>query len=256
MLPVIRKLRAELRAARTQPRSVIRLKEFSQVTWFVERMFFWAEFVSPGILYIPTRNLLHSRLDKLNEPARESYMIENMRHRSNAVDYYILSCIAVQLVLLFLLEEIDAYWVVLVIRVFVVVRIVDIAQANINMNIFDRLRYDESSHITVSVTRNLVLAALTFAELILSFGLLYATMPWNLAGAAGRFDALYFSMITQLTIGYGDIRPIHAARLLASLQGLVGFGFSLLIIGRFVSLIPPVRTMDDTMRSNEEETPL
>jgi hypothetical protein len=77
-------------------------------------------------------------------------------------------------------------------------------------------------------------------------------MSMNLAGATERFDALYFSMITQLTIGYGDIRPLHAARWIASLQGLVGFGFTLLIIGRFVSLIPPVRTIDDVMPEAED----
>lgn len=252
MLNILRKLRAEFVAARRPPKDLTRLKEFSYVTWFAERLFFWAEFLSPGILYIPTRNLLHYHLNEVNKPARESYMIENMRHRSNAVDFYILSWIGFQFVLLILLGEIGTPWVVTIIRVLVVLRVFDIAQANINMNILDRLRYGETSHITVSVTRNLVLAALTFGELMLSFALLYATMPWNLAGATSRFDAIYFSMITQLTIGYGDIKPIHAARWIASVQGLVGFGFSLLIIGRFVSLIPPVRTIDDVMKENDD----
>jgi hypothetical protein len=249
---VFRKLRAEFRAAANQPASVLRLKEFSYVTWFVERLFFWLEFISPGILYIPTRSLLHYQLSQVHRDARETYMIENMRHRANAVDFYIIGCIVAQVILLVLLDEIGAPWVIVVIRVFVALRIIDIAQANTNMNIFDRLRYSESSHITVSVTRNLVLAALTFAELILSFGLLYATMPWNLSGASAHFDALYFSMITQLTIGYGDIHPLHIARWIASVQGLVGFAFTLLIIGRFVSLIPPVRTIDDVMKEGEE----
>jgi hypothetical protein len=252
MYSIVRKLRAEFAAAGRHPKDIARLKYFSYVTWIAERLFFWAEFISPGILYIPTRSLLHAHLSEVDQPAaRESFMIENMRHRSNAVDFYILSWIAFQFIMLVLLKMIGSYWVVAAIRALVLVRVIDIAQANINMNIFDRLRYGETSHITVSVTRNIVLAALTFVELILSFGLIYATMPENLLGAAGRFDAIYFSMITQLTIGYGDIRPLHAARWIASAQGLVGFGFSLLIIGRFVSLIPPVRTIDDAMKSAE-----
>jgi len=46
-------------------------------------------------------------------------------------------------------------------------------------------------------------------------------------------DALYFSIVTEATLGYGDIRPVGVSRLLACLQ--VGLG--LLLAGLFVAKI-------------------
>lgn len=44
--------------------------------------------------------------------------------------------------------------------------------------------------------------------------------------------ALYFSSITFSTIGYGDIRPIGASRLLASIEGIMQF----FLLGPFVTI--------------------
>lgn len=37
------------------------------------------------------------------------------------------------------------------------------------------------------------------------------------------FRSIYFSAVTMLTIGYGDIVPIEAARLIAIIQALLGY---------------------------------
>jgi hypothetical protein len=253
-----RKLRIELRSARRIPPSVLRLKEFSYLAWFVERSFFWFQFLSPAIFFIPTRNLIHIDLHDIDrEDEKESFMIERMRHRAQHVDTYILACILFQIILGTLLFRASMTALRPVIQVYACLRILDIAQANINLNVFDRLRYGESSHVTVSMTRNLILSAITYGELMMTFGLLYATMPWNLIGISAPHDCFYFSMVTQLTIGYGDIKPLGVARYLASLQGLVGLFFSLLIMGRFVSFIPAMRTVfgDEGQRERSEERP-
>jgi hypothetical protein len=257
MFSTITKLQAELRAAQRIPHSVTRLKEFSYLSWFVERLCFWAEFFSPSILFIPTRSLIHAGLHDVNRSVeKESYIIERMRHRARHVDLYILSCILVEFALGISLLIGYSQPLCILIRVVALVRILDIAQANINLNVFDRLRFAESSHVTVSVTRNLIIAAITYGELMLSFALLYATMPLNLHGIEYTYDCVYFSMATQLTIGYGDIHPIGAARYLATLQGFIGLFFSLLIVGRFVSLLPPAKTVfgDEAQPSLVEET--
>jgi uncharacterized membrane protein len=62
-------------------------------------------------------------------------------------------------------------------------------------------------------------------------GIVFALLGWVVinAGAIAYFeqipfaDALYFSFVTGLTIGYGDISPVtHAGRVFAVLTGFVG----------------------------------
>ena len=49
---------------------------------------------------------------------------------------------------------------------------------------------------------------------------------WN------KFDALYWSFITGLTIGYGDIRPVKkATKILAIMIGLTGMMLTGIIVG-------------------------
>nr|WP_251693177.1 potassium channel family protein [Streptomyces sp. CHD11] len=64
---------------------------------------------------------------------------------------------------------------------------------------------------------------------ILVFATAYLTLarnPGELHGIATRLDALYFTLVTLATIGYGDITPHgQAARLVAVLQIVYTFVF-------------------------------
>lgn len=259
MFNPLTKLRAELRCARHKPESVVRLREFSPLSWFFERLLFWAEFISPTILIIPTRSLIHSGLHDLNDRSeKETYIIERMRHRSRHVDNYILAWIVFEVLLAVMLDLTEIFWLCVVIRVLMGLRIIDIAQANINLNVFDRLRFVETSHVTVSVTRNLILAAITYVELVLVFAVVYATMPANIHGLVHTYDCFYFSLTTQITVGYGDLHPVGIARYVGTLQGMIGLFFSLLIMSRFVSLLPAVKTVfgDDVQNEHKGSHPM
>lgn len=69
-----------------------------------------------------------------------------------------------------------------------------------------------------------------------------------LAGT-GRWqpDFIYFSFITLLTVGYGDVRPISGiARSLAMLEGIVGVLYIGVFISRLLSLYKPQPTKRDS----------
>ena len=82
--------------------------------------------------------------------------------------------------------------------------------------------------------------------IVIGFGLVYwmadwAGTPWIDSDLGGRgsladlANAIYFSFVTALTIGYGDISPLGAARILAIVEGAAGlliFGF---VISKLVS---------------------
>ena len=44
--------------------------------------------------------------------------------------------------------------------------------------------------------------------------------------------AFYFSIITQLTIGYGDVYATAWLRIIAAAQGLIGALFVIVVLGR------------------------
>jgi hypothetical protein len=88
----------------------------------------------------------------------------------------------------------------------------------------------------ISPQRTLVLAAINYVELMLWFGLVYALNYKSLHGAGQPATAFYFSIITQLTIGYGDVSPEGwFLRILAALQGLIGALFVIVVLGRAIS---------------------
>src|SRR5262249_7777423 len=85
----------------------------------------------------------------------------------------------------------------------------------------------------ISPQRTLVLPAINYVELMLWFGLVYALNYKSLHGAGQPATAFYFSIITQLTIGYGDVSPEGwFLRIVAALQGLIGALFVIIVLGR------------------------
>ncbi|MDP2233316.1 MAG: potassium channel family protein [Actinomycetota bacterium] len=94
----------------------------------------------------------------------------------------------------------------------------------------------------VSLTRLL----LTLLGITVGFGFLYwgleRAMPGTLVftyynGASpGIGDALYFSVVTLTSLGYGDIRPDGIARLIAGVEVVLGLSFFGVIVAKISSV--------------------
>ncbi len=66
--------------------------------------------------------------------------------------------------------------------------------------------------------------------------------PVEADGPPAFRDALYFSLVTFATLGYGDFLPKPDFRLLAAAQSLTGYAYLALLVGLAVSGFRPAST--------------
>ena len=211
------------------------LRDYSIITWFFERVFWFLHQLSPS------RVAGGSRVAHVNSEAFRQNPKQATAIRSRRKELYILTWFVIEMLLL-LFAELEAGWPLWIPRVLATIRILDIFQSSVNLSVFDQLRTDERVVISSSV-RTLVLSFLNYLELLICFGIVYVTMLGQLAGAETWLDAIYYSVVTQLTIGYGDIRPVGTARFVSAMQGLVAVAFTILILGRIVSVLPKIESV-------------
>ncbi len=89
--------------------------------------------------------------------------------------------------------------------------------------------------------RTILLSLINYAELVVCFGFINCVLGRDgsfLTFKESPFDGYYFSGATQLAIGYGDITLAGHVKYLALFQGFIGFLFTILILGRFIPLLP------------------
>lgn len=217
------------------------LSELSPITERVRQIFHWAKWLSPQRWLSGVFPLLKSRnMLTPNEVNSKSLKVR----RARVIEYYVIVWFTLIVVLFALtclwpLTGLPPHWLIGP-AVIGALRIIEIVQVTVNVTLFDRLsgRPDDG---VASSTRVLTLAGINFVELLLCFAVVYASDYCLLKGAESPLDALYFSVITQLTIGYGEIFPTGWLRVVVATQGLVGLLFVLLVFGRFVASLPPLR---------------
>jgi hypothetical protein len=217
------------------------LRAYSLITWFFERVFWWLHLASPS------RLAGGSRVVHVHSEAFKQDPTGTTKRRSRRIEIYIGAWLVMEVVLLGLAAH-DPGWSIGIPRALATLRILDIFQSSVNLGVFDQLRARGQLRISNAV-RTLVLSFLNYLELIVCFGILYTTVLSKLVGATSWLDALYFSIVTQLTIGYGDIHPLGEARVVTSAQGLIAVAFTILILGRIVSVLPNI---DSVMKHDHE----
>jgi hypothetical protein len=104
-------------------------------------------------------------------------------------------------------------------------------------------------------TINLVLVWILIA---VAFGFLYYFLPGQLInGRTGEpvsslLDFIYFSFVTILTIGYGDISAVGFIRVLTAVEGLIGWVLFGLIVYKVVSVKEDVILKEIHKLSNDQ----
>lgn len=104
---------------------------------------------------------------------------------------------------------------------------------------------------------NLVILFLLYINLILTFAVIYSILDYSKAGPIIEhneaeyphktfdnklFRSLYFSTVTMLSVGYGDVTPYGWSRLVAMIESIIGGILPAAIVIRFMM---PLRSSMD-----------
>lgn len=227
--------------AQTSEYDPSKLAEYSPLTHRLTQFFELLRLFSPSFWLLQSRTAIQEKFASGDRHALT-------RDRSRKVEAYILAWLALEVVLVAVVmtwpSAYSRWWVTFL----ATWRLVDIFQVSMNLTVFDRLRMKSEHHYVASVARIAILSLWNYVEAIVCFGILYANHHALLIRTVANtaldcFDPFYFSAITQLTIGYGDIAPIGGMRAVAALQGLLGFVLGVFAISRVIAFLPKTRTI-------------
>lgn len=90
-----------------------------------------------------------------------------------------------------------------------------------------------------------IISVVGVLALISHFGVLFRWTGFQLASSGVRseslLDALYFSVVTWTTLGYGDFIPMPEARYIVVVEAIMGYVMMALLISVFVASIAKAR---------------
>lgn len=208
-----------------------KLKEYSPITYGLERTFYYLQYLSIANLLFGTRVKANKQFNTDND--KESIT----KKRGTNIEYYILAWVFLVLPICICFSNSENRLFKIASLCFAIYRLGEILVASINMNLFDAIRVEKGSHYVSSILRTIILSLINYFEIFMLYSIIYNFQINLLVGANGYHDTIYFSFITQLTIGYGDILPKGILKLVSMTQGIFGFLFGILVLSRFISII-------------------
>lgn len=215
-------------------------KEYGIITPSVMFLFRLLQFLPFQVFYGNKTDHYHKVLkDKTNEEKKNI-----AKKRAVFMEKVIVVYMCIEITMPFIYENyLHVNWFKYLISTVLILRLIDIIQVNVNMILFDSLRTDGFNRIT-KYTRAIILIIWNYFELILIFGFFYLSNHELLKGFTSWTDSYYFSTITQLTIGYGDLSPVGKIRFVTAFQGFIGTMFLAFIISKIISLVPELKEID------------
>lgn len=207
------------------------------ITFLVLHLFRFLQKLPPQIFIGNRVDLFNkSNFSNLSNEAKREIAIKRVRK----IDIYILVCLFIEILCIFIANiplGQNAFLKIAIVFLSIL-RIIDIIQVNINSSLFDIIMIKNKSNFMASVIRTIVNVFINYFEMIACFGIIYNYNLDNFKGMTHWSDSYYYSITTQTTFGFGSIIPIGYLKWITSLQLLLGYFFTALIISRLISLLP------------------
>jgi len=135
------------------------------------------------------------------------------------------------------------------------IRVFEVFIYLINVLLFNeyRVRKAGKTYALRGYRRLVILLLHNYVEVIFWFALFYRNLGWAFAAGEITLDSflasLNFSFLTMTTFGYSAIFPKETlGDILTLIQSVIGLFMALLILARFISLIPKPQTQDEFER--------
>jgi voltage-gated potassium channel Kch len=172
------------------------------------------------------------------------------------VDVWVLLNLAISVLTLLLATHFGpSCSVAIALVIYGAIRIFEIVVYQAKVVLFDPYRQPRliSDFAVRSYRRIVVLALHNYLETVFWFAAIYSVFRYAFGEKAqvlsSAIGALYFSMGTMVTLGYGEITPTDDyGRAVVFVHLLVAIFMTLVILARFVAFLPVPRTLDDTER--------
>jgi hypothetical protein len=234
------------------------LKELGPISHSVERAFFYMHEYSLAQLWLKESRYASSEKYHrgIHKPIEKQVALKNVRSRSQRVERYMLFWLVLELILcavgIVAGKVKPAWWPdygilewasIVGFILIPAYRVLEIVQSVVNINLLDPVRREGGMpNYVASVPRMVILGIWNWLEVAICFAIFYgsswATFVYGNTASQTTGHGLYFSVITQLTIGYGDVSPTHATQLAAATQGLIGFLLGIIMLSRIIAFLP------------------
>ena len=176
-------------------------------------------------------------------PVKKSYLF---------VDVWVLGNLILSIVLLLICSAPNILWWEAIAIGWAIIRVVEVFIYQINVLLFDeyRARKAGKTYALRGFRRIVILLLHNYVEIIFWFAIFYRNLGW--AFETGKislnsfFVSLSFSFTTMTTFGYSTIFPKETlGNILVLIQSVIGLLMVLLILARFITLIPTPETLDE-----------
>jgi len=170
------------------------------------------------------------------------------------VDGWVLGNLLLSVVLLLICSAPNLHWWEAIAIGYGGIRVFEVFIYQINVLLFDEYRASKAGNYALRGFRRLVILLLhNYVEIIFWFALFYRNIGWAFETGKITLDSflvsLNFSFVTMTTFGYSTIFPKETlGDTLTLIQSVLGLFMALLILARFISLIPTPQTLDEFER--------
>ena len=168
------------------------------------------------------------------------------------VDGWVLGNLLFSICLLWICSTPNLRWWEAIVVGYGAIRVFEVFIYQINLLLFDeyRARKAGKTYAVRGFRRIVILLLHNYAEIVFWFAIFYRNFDsaFETGGVAlnSFFVSLNFSFVTMTTFGHTTISPISTVGgILVFLQSIIGLFMALLILARFISLIPTPETLDE-----------